>query len=135
MSTNPYDYDEYDHSRAKEDARNAWQDEQPHTAEHCWCDQYLYDPAGHARDNAEEGPPDMSKWKTLPEISLRLDEVRAKLTEAEDKLDALEASGRTVVYRTDPGTPCADCGGGYREDPADPESYIPHLTTLCPAIS
>ena len=85
--------------------------------------------------DARRESPDMSKWKTLPEISIRLDEVRAKLTEAEDKLDALEASGRTVVYRTDPGTPCADCGGGYREDPADPESYIPHLTTLCPAIS
>ena len=75
---------------------------------------------------------DMSTWKTLPEISLRLDEVRAKLTEAEDKLDALEASGRTVVYRTDPGMPCADCGGAYYDVDG---SYIPHLTTLCPAIS
>jgi hypothetical protein len=78
---------------------------------------------------------DMSTWKTLPEISLKLDEARAALDKAEATLDELEASGRTVVYRTDPGMPCPDCGGGYREDPADPETYIPHLTRTCPAIS
>jgi len=71
---------------------------------------------------------DMSTWKTL-------DQIRADLDHTETTCDGMVAAGRTVVYRTDPDIPCADCGGGYREDPADPKTYIPHLTTLCPAIS
>jgi len=28
--------------------------ERRHADEHCWCDQYLYDPDTHAQENAEE---------------------------------------------------------------------------------
>lgn len=66
----------------------------------------------------------MSEWKTLAQIRKDLDHVDATL----DNM----AAGRTMVYRSEPGTPCPDCGGAYYDVYG---SYIPHLDSMCPAIS
>jgi hypothetical protein len=69
--------------------------------------------------------PDMSAWKTLPQISLDLDKIKAKAREVRAKLDEL---GWTEVARGDLNMPCPDCEGGYYEG----ARYIPH-DPLCPA--